>query len=845
MAVRSLIIAFLLLSLCVASAYAQSGPQTTQSVVAGGGGASASGSLQAEVTAGQSVTGASEGGAFKVESGFWPGAAAQALANLSVNNLSATYGGTLSLKATLSATGANVSGKSIKFSLNGTNVGAATTDAQGLATLNNISLGGIDAGTYANGISAEFAGDVELTAGNGKGQLMVLKADPVLAVNGGSFTYDGQPHPANASATGVNNETLSPVSLLYNGASNIPVNAGSYTVTATFAGNLNYNSATNSQQSVIISTANQAITFAALSNKTFGDADFTLSATASSLLGVSFAATGQCTVTGSTVHITATGSCTITASQGGNSNFNAATPVSHTFSIGQATATVTLNNLTQSYDGSAKSPTAQTNPSGLAVTFTYTQNSAPVTSPTNVGNYNVTATINNPNYQGSTTGILVINKAVPVITWNNPSSIIYGTPLGSTQLNAAANVPGTFTYAPPAGSVLNVGSHQLSAAFTPSDAANYTTANLSAQITVDPVTAPVFNFDNATYSVNEGDGHATVTVNRTGNTAGAATVSYATSDTAALTNCNVTNGIASSRCDYTTSVGILRFAAGESSRTISIPLVDDDYAEGNESFSITLSNALGEDLGAVSTANITIKDNETAAGQNPLSSNAFFVRQHYMDFLGRDPEPKGLADWLAILSNCATGDAKCDRIEVSAGFFRSAEFQERGYFTYRFYSASLGRKPDYNEFIPDMAKVSGFLTDAEKEANKVAFVQEFMQRAEFKNRYDSQTTPTAYVDALLNTAGLQNHPSRAGWIEGLTNNTLTRAQVLRQLAESAEVYRKFYNQAFVVEEYFGYLRRDPDALYLQWIDKLDKTGDYRALIDNFLSSTEYRMRFGP
>jgi hypothetical protein len=770
---------------------------------------------------------------------------AQALAKLSVNSLSAIYGGTLSLKATLSATGVNLSGKPIRFSLNGTNVGTATTDAQGLATLNNISLSGIDAGTYATGISAEFAGDVELTAGNGTGQLTVLKADPLLSVAGGSFAYDGQPHPANASATGVNNEALSPISLLYNGTNNVPVNAGSYLVTATFAGNQNYNSVTNNQQSIIIGKANQAITFAALSGKTFGDADFALSATASSMLGVSFAATGQCAVTGSTVHITAAGSCAITASQGGDSNYNAATPIQQTFSIGQATATITLSNLAQTYDGTTKSPTAVTNPSGLSLTFTYTQNGTPVMSPTNVGNYNVTATINDPNYQGSTTGILVINKATPVITWNNPANIVYGTPLGSVQLNAAATTPGTFTYTPPVGAVLSVGPHQLHAAFTPSDTANYTTATANAQITVDPVTTPALNFDNATYSVNEGDGHVTVTVNRSGNAGGAATVTYATSDTAALTNCNVFNGIASSRCDYATSVGTLRFAAGETSKTISIPIVDDAYAEGPENFSITLSNATGENLGAVSTATITITDNESVTGLNPLSSNAFFVNQQYMDFLGREPEPKGLADWLNILNNCASGDSRCDRIEVSSGFFRSSEFQERGYFVYRFYSASLGRKPDYAEFMPDMAKVSGFLTETEKEANKAAFVTEFMTRTEFRNRYDSQLTPTTYVDALLNTAGLPNHPSRAGWIAGLTNNTLTKAQVLRALAESAEVYRKFYNQAFVVEEYFGYLRRDPDAMYLQWIDKLDQTGDYRMMIDGFLNSPEYRMRFGP
>ncbi|MDT4952349.1 MAG: hypothetical protein QOJ02_487 [Acidobacteriota bacterium] len=346
------------------------------------------------------------------------------------------------------------------------------------------------------------------------------------------------------------------------------------------------------------------------------------------------------------------------------------------------------------------------------------------------------------------------------------------------------------------------------------------------------------------YAVNEGAGSASVAVTRTDTTT-AATINYATSDTAALTNCNVTGtGIASSRCDYATSIGTLRFAAGESSKTISIPIVDDNFTEGAESFTVTLSSPVGASLGSIQAATVTITDNANTAG-NPADQSAFFVRQHYIDFLGREPDPAGFQGWQNSLNNCKAGDTTCDRIEVSSGFFRSTEFQERGYFVYRFYSVSLGRKPDYAEFMPDLAKVSGFLTDAEKEANKVAFVDEFMTRTAFRNKYDALTTPTAYVDALLNTAGLLTHPSRAGWIAGLQNNSLTRAQVLRQLAESAEAYSKFYNEAFVVMQYFGYLRRDPDAAYLDWIKSMNQNNDYRVMINGFMNSAEYRQRFGP
>jgi hypothetical protein len=355
---------------------------------------------------------------------------------------------------------------------------------------------------------------------------------------------------------------------------------------------------------------------------------------------------------------------------------------------------------------------------------------------------------------------------------------------------------------------------------------------------------PTLQLSAASYNVSEGAGHLDVTVPRTGDSTGTATINYATSDTAALTNCNVINGIASSRCDYATSVGTLRFAAGETSKTISIPIVDDNFSEGNETFNITLSNPGGATLGSTTTATITITDNANTAG-NPIDAVPFFVRQNYIDFLGREPDSFGFKGWQDMLNNCVAGDTKCDRIEVSAGFFRSPEFQERGYYTYRFYSVSFGRKPNYSEFLPDLAKVSGFLTDAEKEANKVAFVDEFMQRAEFKAKYDSQVTPTAYVDALLTTAGLQTHPSRAGWIAGLTNGTLTRARVLRELAESGEAYSKFYNEAFVVMQYFGYLRRDPDKFYLDWIQIMNQNpANYRNMVNGFMNSTEYRARFG-
>jgi len=369
--------------------------------------------------------------------------------------------------------------------------------------------------------------------------------------------------------------------------------------------------------------------------------------------------------------------------------------------------------------------------------------------------------------------------------------------------------------------------------------------NIAAALQALAPAQPFVQLTAASYSVGEGAGRQEVVVTRGGDSSAAATINYSTTDASGLTDCNVASGNASSRCDYATTVGTLRFAAGETSRTIFIPVVDDALMEGAETFTLTLSSPVGAALGSNSSATVTIVDNDSATGTNPIDRAEFFVRQHYIDFLGREPDPVGYQAWQSILSNCASGDATCDRIEISSGFFRSEEFLSRGYFIYRFYS-TLGKPPRYSEFLPDFAKVSGFLSPEQLEANKAAFVQEFMTRPEFQTKYGSLGDSAAYVDALLQTVGLPDHPTRGFWIAGLTNGSLTRGQVLRGITESAEVYNKYYTEAFVVMQYFGYLRRDPDILYLEWIRIMNENGgDYRGMISGFMNSSEYRQRFGP
>ena len=262
-----------------------------------------------------------------------------------------------------------------------------------------------------------------------------------------------------------------------------------------------------------------------------------------------------------------------------------------------------------------------------------------------------------------------------------------------------------------------------------------------------------------------------------------------------------------------------------------------------------MSNPTGASLGLTSSATITIIDNDAANEANPIDDTAFFVRQHYRDFLSREPDPSGYQGWQDILNNCPPSgiDANgnyCDRIEVSSDFFRSLEFQDRGYFIYRFYS-TVGQIPHYAKFMSDFAKVSGFLSADQLEANKVDFVNEFMTRGDFQVLYGARQTPGDYVNALLQTVGLQNHPTKQFWIDSLTNGSMTRAQVLRSLVESAEMYQKYYTEAFVIMEYFGYLRRDADGSYVQWIQIMNQyNGDYRIMVNGFMNSAEYRQRFG-
>jgi hypothetical protein len=206
------------------------------------------------------------------------------------------------------------------------------------------------------------------------------------------------------------------------------VGAGTTTITASQAGNTSFAAATSVPQTLTVNQASQTITFAALAAKTFGDAPFPLSATASSSLTVSFASsdTSVATVSGSTVTIVGAGTTTITASQAGNTNFAAATSVPQTLTVNQASQTITFAALAAKTFGDAPFPLSATASSSLTVSFASSNTSVATVSGSTVtivgaGTTTITASqAGNANFAAATAvpQLLTINKASQTITFN-------------------------------------------------------------------------------------------------------------------------------------------------------------------------------------------------------------------------------------------------------------------------------------------------------------------------------------------------------------------------------------------------------------------------------------------
>jgi hypothetical protein len=559
-----------------------------------------------------------------------------------------------------------------------------------------------------------------------------------------------------------------------------------------------------------------------------------------------------------------------------------------------------------------------------------------------------------------------------------------------------------------------------------SDQFTYTAPTPTPSPTVTPTPTPTpgpnfVAFSSSNYNVDEFGGHADVTVVRSGDASGTASVDYTTFDE------TLGVGHATQASDYEIALGTLTFAPGEVSKTFPVLIVDDKLVEGNETIGLTLSNPAGTgvSLGTPTSAEVTILDNDSVGSTtNPADDPRFFARQHYLDFLNREPDTSGWDFWTGVITQCGT-DAACTevhRINVSAAFFLSKEFQNTGYLAYVTHRSAFGATATgspapvlYNTFMHDVQELGKGYVDLQQgadqvlETNKVAYFNDFVTRPAFLAKYPANLTNQQFVDNLLATANLspddyivnmtngqagtstttaagarrdtsfgtahfvwnsgqtaltmtgtvnnidftgtqsvdandnlsganvhagssvgpgvtgpivfgfngtpQNdtNPSdavltafasgiggtfiskwdapegngttlaaqlanlrgghayinfstfqfpngeirgdmpslvsfRDSLVTGLSGGSLTRAGVVRAVAENTFIQNREFNAGFVTMQYFGYLRRDPDAPGFNfWLTKLNSFGGnfvQAEMVKAFISSTEYRQRFG-
>lgn len=375
-----------------------------------------------------------------------------------------------------------------------------------------------------------------------------------------------------------------------------------------------------------------------------------------------------------------------------------------------------------------------------------------------------------------------------------------------------------------------------------------------------------FQFSAAGYSVPEDLTALALTIIRTGDVNGSATVDYTTN-----------NGVANQKSDFEFAAGSLKFAPGETAKVIQLLINEDIYPEGNETLTVSLANPSGAILGPQSTATITIVDDLQESPVNSIDETQSFVYMQYHDFLNREPDAAGLAFWTNQITSCG-GDQGCieaKRVNVSAAFFLSIEFQETGFLVERAYKAAYGNMPGtpapltLKEFVIDSRSISqGVIVNQAGwqqvlEANKQAFLKDFVERSRFLSAYPTANTPAQFVDALFASSSVEptlaERQAAIGEFAGSATSAdpLARGRVLRRVAENPIFTQQEFNRAFVLMQYFGYLRRNPNEApepglnfdgYNFWLTKLNAFGgNYinAEMVKAFLSSIEYRQRFGP
>ncbi len=257
---------------------------------------------------------------------------------------------------------------------------------------------------------------------------------------------------------------------------------------------------------------------------------------------------------------------------------------------------------------------------------------------------------------------------------------------------------------------------------------------------------------------------------------------------------------------------------------------------------------------------------------NPIDNTRIFIRQHYYDFLNRQPDQPGWDFWVGTIDSCGSdpGCIEVKRINGSRAFFESIEFQETGYYVYRLNKISFSTFTSENGFTGPNPRMEQFFIDQQRvgqgvivgnpgweallNQNKAAFAEEWVLRPRFQNDYPLSMTNEQFVDKLYQTANVSDPATRNAMVNGLNNGTETRASVVKNIALSSAVGDNqplFRNPAYVMMQYFGYLRRNPDDApdgnlegFNFWVGQLNngiKTPF--DMVNAFISSPEYRGRF--
>jgi serine protease AprX len=318
-----------------------------------------------------------------------------------------------------------------------------------------------------------------------------------------------------------------------------------------------------------------------------------------------------------------------------------------------------------------------------------------------------------------------------------------------------------------------------------------------------------------------------------------------TSDGASVAGVTVSLTGARSARTITDSSGRYRFDGVDPGSFYSVTpdLVNYHFSPSSRSFSLVTN---------VADAVFTAAGDAVAVG-NPLDSPEYFVRQHYLDFLGREPDQGGLDFWSGQLRACGS-DLVClnsRRTGVSAAFFVSQEFESSGLFVYDLYKGALGRSPLYAEYTDDRKQVVGGPALATEQAT---FAAGFVQRPEFVQRYPLTMPADVYVDALLSTAqqgSATDFSNQRLALINLYNSGASlnesRTLALRGLVESADFKQAQYNPAFVTMEYFGYLGRNPESAGFNfWLNILNQSsGNYSGMVCSFITSSEFQLHFAP